>query len=520
MMKDILERIADSSANESSDELICRLRDCAREIEAMRAASDASARQLIDWLLTDPETGSRLTFAGPLESDFLRMSRVKMASADGAIWTLTAGLREGYLTASERLANIRKAAAEDDTEMQPVHIGADGQESFLAPSPAQPTPDYIDLQGLREKLLAPREIVRDEDGWLTHPDFPICDEDVRADKFLEAFRIESAFVGMEEDVDFETYDRYVESEEPNCSAWIPTPPAGNGWLLLEIYDTEDGPHALFGRDAYTAEQERKKEHTRKLRADMERIRADRAAAPLPPASSPAEQPRECVKRPTSVAAPLSEYHEDYGPVVWWAWEDGLWLGEPAWIGTPTDSDWPGYHTHWTFHPEFPARAEQPRECGEPSNDDCGCAPSLCADPIWYQCRDNHISECEERNVTWLGESETRLIVDAEHRMRNSGWPAHAEALQHARALLAACAATLGERHPDDAAVNRFAAAMREKMAKSRTKGRRGWSEPDECSAADLTHMLRQHVEKGDPVDVANFCMMLHQRGERIAAKGE
>lgn len=37
-MKDILDRIADSSANESSHELICRLRDCAHEIEALRSA--------------------------------------------------------------------------------------------------------------------------------------------------------------------------------------------------------------------------------------------------------------------------------------------------------------------------------------------------------------------------------------------------------------------------------------------------------------------------------------------------
>jgi hypothetical protein len=53
---------------------------------------------------------------------------------------------------------------------------------------------------------------------------------------------------------------------------------------------------------------------------------------------------------------MDEYHEDYGNVVWWTWEDGEWLGEPAWIGTPSDSDWPGYHTHWTRHPDFPAAA--------------------------------------------------------------------------------------------------------------------------------------------------------------------
>jgi hypothetical protein len=33
-------------------------------------------------------------------------------------------------------------------------------------------------------------------------------------------------------------------------------------------------------------------------------------------------------------------------------------------------------------------------------------------------------------------------------------------------------------------------------------------------------MLREHVEKGDPRDVANFCMFLWARGEGIAAAPE
>jgi hypothetical protein len=53
------------------------------------------------------------------------------------------------------------------------------------------------------------------------------------------------------------------------------------------------------------------------------------------------------------ARPKREWHEDYGPVVWWAWCGAAWAGEPAWIGTPNDSDWPGYHTHWTPHPAMP-----------------------------------------------------------------------------------------------------------------------------------------------------------------------
>lgn len=56
---------------------------------------------------------------------------------------------------------------------------------------------------------------------------------------------------------------------------------------------------------------------------------------------------------TSAARPLEEWHEDHGFAVWWTWQDGDWLGEPSYIGSPLCGDWPGYHTHWTPHPAFP-----------------------------------------------------------------------------------------------------------------------------------------------------------------------
>jgi hypothetical protein len=81
------------------------------------AAPSRDVAQLADWLLIDPQTGKRLTFAGPLERDFLGMSRVKMASADGEnVWTLTAGLKEGYLTADERAANLSRIAEQEREE--------------------------------------------------------------------------------------------------------------------------------------------------------------------------------------------------------------------------------------------------------------------------------------------------------------------------------------------------------------------------------------------------------------------
>lgn len=67
---------------------------------------------------------------------------------------------------------------------------------------------------------------------------------------------------------------------------------------------------------------------------------------------------------------------------------------------------------------------------------------------------------------------------------------------------------------DNDEVDWFAAAMKEKLAKARAKGRGGWQT---CPPEELSRMLREHVEKGDPVDVANFCMFLWSLEHGIAA---
>lgn len=67
-------------------------------------------------------------------------------------------------------------------------------------------------------------------------------------------------------------------------------------------------------------------------------------------------------------------------------------------------------------------------------------------------------------------------------------------------------------HPDSLAVTRFAGMMKEKMAVSRLRGRNGW---EKCSIPLLSTMLREHVDKGDPVDVANLAMMIELNGGRI-----
>ncbi|MBR8270464.1 hypothetical protein KDW88_27155 [Burkholderia cenocepacia] len=136
---------------------------------------------------------------------------------------------------------------------------------------------HANLEGLRRALLAPRPIVRDENGWLTHPAFPACDESVRADLFLAAFGIESAFVSMESEVDSDAYERHLESGDFNCRWWTPTTPAGEDWQLLKIYDTEEGPYALFAREKqYVTTQARFNGGTRRAAARSLAIVMDQA----------------------------------------------------------------------------------------------------------------------------------------------------------------------------------------------------------------------------------------------------
>lgn len=74
-----------------------------------------------------------------------------------------------------------------------------------------------------------------------------------------------------------------------------------------------------------------------------------------------------------------------------------------------------------------------------------------------------------------------------------------------------------QQRKDDEAVDRFAAAMKVKLAAARAKGRFGWDDPLQCSEPNLARLLVGHLSKpnqGNYEDLANFAMMLHQRGAK------
>ncbi len=39
---------------------------------------------------------------------------------------------------------------------------------------------------------------------------------------------------------------------------------------------------------------------------------------------------------------LDAWHESEGDVLWWRFP----VDEPPYVGSPLDTEWPGYHTHW------------------------------------------------------------------------------------------------------------------------------------------------------------------------------
>ena len=66
------------------------------------------------------------------------------------------------------------------------------------------------------------------------------------------------------------------------------------------------------------------------------------------------------------------------------------------------------------------------------------------------------------------------------------------------------------------AVDRFEADLLVRLLDKLVHGKRGWDAP-EWTRQEISTALRGHVDKGDPIDVAAYCMFLHYRGVLIAA---
>jgi hypothetical protein len=62
------------------------------------------------------------------------------------------------------------------------------------------------------------------------------------------------------------------------------------------------------------------------------------------------------------------------------------------------------------------------------------------------------------------------------------------------------------------AVAAFAREMEQKLLRKARAGKEGW---DTVAPESLARLFAEHLPKGDPVDLANFLMMLHRQGRGI-----
>ena len=98
------------------------------------------------------------------------------------------------------------------------------------------------------RLPAPDEI-----GFFMHPDVPGADEGDDIATMIRDMGFEFCLVdfdsdGDEDDVHAWWFDGLTNEDMKSCmNRWNPTPPDGEGWILVSKHDTEDGPHALFVR---------------------------------------------------------------------------------------------------------------------------------------------------------------------------------------------------------------------------------------------------------------------------------
>ena len=88
----------------------------------------------------------------------------------------------------------------------------------------------------------------DESGCFVHPDVPGEKEsdDVRA--LCRELGYDLDIVEFEYDATDRLHDDYYERDDKTAvGRWSPTPPDGEGWMLVAKYETESGPCACFVR---------------------------------------------------------------------------------------------------------------------------------------------------------------------------------------------------------------------------------------------------------------------------------
>ena len=98
--------------------------------------------------------------------------------------------------------------------------------------------------------IQPMEPQRNEGGWWTHPDMPVIETSEQFDEWQKQQGFQLCIVMLDGDAGDgaeEAYKTYLDGAVADCSAWQPSTPEGDGWFIVSIHDTEDGPACIWIR---------------------------------------------------------------------------------------------------------------------------------------------------------------------------------------------------------------------------------------------------------------------------------
>lgn len=97
------------------------------------------------------------------------------------------------------------------------------------------------------KTITAVPVERDANGFWTHPDYfvPANGNEFGVDGEFYAWKVRNRVTGamswMENEENAEELQAAYDSLGCGVSLWQPKPPAGDGWFMASIHDTEDGP---------------------------------------------------------------------------------------------------------------------------------------------------------------------------------------------------------------------------------------------------------------------------------------
>ncbi|WP_261371699.1 hypothetical protein [Yersinia aleksiciae] len=97
------------------------------------------------------------------------------------------------------------------------------------------------------KTITAAPVERDSHGFWTHPDFfePANGNEFGVEGEFDAWKASNRVVGklewMECEENAEELQAAYDTGDCNLNIWQPKPPAGDGWFMGSIHDTEDGP---------------------------------------------------------------------------------------------------------------------------------------------------------------------------------------------------------------------------------------------------------------------------------------